>query len=198
VNRTQHSRGSPWWEKELFSIRQEQSTYLRRRLPAFRPDHDDLLNDTLLTLTKHIRGHASSLPESWFKFSEPPEPDRQHLHKLASKILSRRIADFYRQRVHVKSVYSIDDYRQRLVDSKAPSSDRKLLVEQMLKVTALLLDELRPKDRDLLALISDDPDFRAALSTSERKRLQRIRIRLRQKIARHLGAEAADLLRISF
>jgi hypothetical protein len=60
-----------------------------------------------------------------------------------------------------------------------------------------LLDELSQKDRDLVALISDDPDFRLSLNDSERKRLQRLRIKLKKRVARELGAEAADLFRSS-
>ncbi len=199
MNQTQHSCGSPWWETELPSIRQVHGAYLRRHLPAFRSDHEDLLHDTLLTLTRYIQEHDSSLPQSWFGPVEPrDDTDREYLHQLARKILRRRIADFFRKRVRIKEVYSIEDYRRNLVDDKAPSPERKILLAQMLKVTALLLDELPQKDRDLVALISDDARFRNALNTAERKRLHRIRIKLREKIAKYLGTEAADLLRIPF
>jgi DNA-directed RNA polymerase specialized sigma24 family protein len=198
VNQTTHSGNGPWWETELPSIRKEQRAYLRRHLPAFSSDHDDLLNDTLLALTEHIQRRRSSLPESWFGYVEPKkEAEQQRLHAVARIILRRRIADFFRKHTHLKNVYPIASYQDKVVDRKTTSTDRKMLLARMLQITWSLLDELSQKDRDLVALISDDPDFPLSLNDTERKRLERLRIKLKKRVARELGAEAADLFRSS-
>lgn len=183
----------PWWEKELPIIRQEQRAYLSRRLPAFRADHDDLMNDTLFALSKQIRRHESSFPASWFKDNDlENEAERSHLHKLAMLILRRRIADLFRKRASLHKLSAID--HQEVVDVNAPSPERKIMLAKMLEITWSVLDEMKPKDRDLVALVSEDTYFRQSLSPRERQRLHRIRRRLRDEIARRLGVEAADLL----
>jgi hypothetical protein len=80
-------------------------------------------------------------------------------------------------------------------DPKASSLDRKLLIKRLLQVTFSALDEMSPKDRDLIALISEDDGVRKSLNPRDRQRLHRARKKLKTKIASHFGAELEDLLK---
>lgn len=197
--RSQNTDESPWWELQLPIIRDEQDSYLRQRLPALRADHEDLIGDTLLALTREIRRRPSAWPPSWFQHKPPTnEAERSHLHKLATVILRRRIADLFRKRKHASMPHlPIDEeLGQEVADPHAAPPDRKILLARVLEVTSSVLDEMQPEDRDLVALISED-GFRKALNDKERQRLHRIRRKLKDEIARRLGANVADLLRIT-
>ena len=203
----------PWWQGELLVIQTKHARYLRNRLPALRAYHDDLIGDTTVALTRQIQTKAPEFPASWFE-SKPPtnEAERSHLHKLAMVILKRRVADLFRkQSKQIASYTSIDDVAtQKLAQSTAEYSYRKILLLQLIEITFSVLDEMPVEDRDLVALISRDRNFRKALNDREtghsyfrktlndreRQRLRRIRKKLRQEISRRLGADVADFLRI--
>lgn len=165
-------------------------------MPALRAERDELLGETTLALTKYVRGHKSALPASWFQ-SQPPaeEPERTRLRKLAMRILKRRIADLFRKRSSLPDLIATDALTQDVVDPNAPKPERIILLNRMLEVTLSVLDGMRPDDRDLVALVSEDDDFRKALSPRERQRLHRVRKKLKREIASRLGAEPAELLR---
>ncbi len=198
MTRSNNREESPWWESELPLIRDEQVAYLRRRLPSLRADHDDLVSETLLALTKQIRSHSSALPRSWFQSnSQPKDDERSHLHKLAMVILKRRIADLFRGRLARSGRSSARrEHWREVPDPQAPPLDQNILLRRVLQVTLSVLDEMQPEDRDLIALVSEEADFRKALNDRERQRLHRLRKRLKDEIARQLGAEVSDLLRI--
>ena len=194
MNKSQDTSDTPWWETELPIIRQEQSAYLRRRLPALRADHDDLINDSLFALTREIRRPESLFPASWFENEGPKdEAERSRLHKLAMLILRRRIADLFRKRASRQNLF-VDDQKE-LVDPNAPSPEHKITLAQMLQAMWSVLDEMKPEDRDLVALIYEDAELGKSLGPRERQRLHRIRKRLKHEISRRLGVEAVDLLR---
>jgi hypothetical protein len=188
----------PWWQLELLTIRDEHRAYLRRHLPALRADHDDLISETLLALTKNIRNHSASLPVSWFKQTPPTDKaERSRLYKLAMVILQRRVADFFRTRSSLPNFVGTDEAAEEVADPNVLAPERQIVLRRLLEVTLSVLDEMQPEDRDLVALISQEPGFRKTLNPRERKRLQRLRRRLKDEVARRLGADVADLLRIS-
>lgn len=181
-----------WWEAELAVIGAKQRAYLKHRLPALSSDHEDLVNDALFSLIKHVRRHSAAFPESWF-LPRPPrlEAERTHLHKLATVILRRRISDLFRKRVPFVFVSALE---VNIADSTAVSPDRKMLLAKLLEVTHSALDEISSEDRDLIALISEDGGIRRSLDQRERQRLHRARKKLKEKIASRLGTEVHDLL----
>ncbi|MEA2203246.1 MAG: hypothetical protein QOE77_22 [Blastocatellia bacterium] len=190
------SEETPWWKSELLNIRDKHRVYLRRHLPALRSDHDDLMSDTLLGLITYIESRPNALPPSWFKPSSPTdETERERLYKLAMLILKRRVADLFRQRSSQQTFLPIDEPAHEVPDSHVPP-DRQILLERLLEVTGALLDEMTPKDRDLVALLSKELGFRKSLNPRERKRLQRLRKRLKDEVTRRLGLQVAELLRI--
>jgi hypothetical protein len=197
VIQDQHMQGMPWWETEIPLIRKELLLYLRRRVPALKSEHDDLLNDTLLGLTENVQQRRSNLPQSWFLDSVPnDESDRSHLHGLATLILKRRIADLFRRRASNRLV-PIEEVEQELPDFQPQVGDREVILSKMLEVTLKVLDEMSPKDRDLVAFVSRNIGLRQGLNARDRQRLHRVRKKLKDEIARHLGAEAVELLRIA-
>lgn len=191
---SENKENSPWWETELPTIRAELIAYLRRHVPALRSDHDDLLSDTLLSLTQHVWRHSSTLPQSWFNDNPPDRDEQSYLHKLAIVILKRRIADYFRKHVTFQnqSPQALTEY---IGDPNDVGQERKIMVSQILDVVRLALDEMPPTDRDLIALISQGAVSRTALNARDRQRLHRIRRRLRDQIARNLGSDVADMLR---
>lgn len=195
MTQSQNTNDTVWWEKELSVIRPKLATFLSRRLPAFSGDHDDLLNDALFALTKHLWRYGSSLPVSWFDSNDTAnDADKSRFHKLAMVILKRRIADFFRKRAPLSNLSSIEYDALQVADANAPSPERKILLAKMFQVTLSVLDEMNPTDRDLVTLISEDVQFRKSLGPRERQRLHRIRRRLKDEITRRLGAEASELL----
>jgi DNA-directed RNA polymerase specialized sigma24 family protein len=186
----------PWWELELPVIRNELGAYLSRRLSAWRADHDDLVSDTLLALTREIRDRSSAYPGSWFQPKPPAnEAERSHLHKLAMVILKRRIADLFRKRAPFSNMFVTGEQHPDVADPDVPTPERKVLLARMLEVTLSVLSGMQPADRDLIAFVAGEAGLRKALDARERQRLHRLRAKLRAEILRCLGADAADLLR---
>ena len=184
-----------WWQSELATVRENQIAYLRRHLPALREDHDDLVGDTLLALTRQISEDPSNYPSKWFGAGGPRNKDEKlYLYKLAMVILKRRIADLFRKR-HRESQYATDadGDMENVVDTHAKPPDGKILLAKLLKVTLSILDELPVEDRDLIALTTDKR-VHQALNPRDRKRLERIRKKLRNEISRRLGADVQDIL----
>src|SRR5207249_11622725 len=123
----------------------------------FRADHEDIVGDTLLALTKRIRDNPSDYPLSWFEPTGPKdEAESSYLYKLATVILKRRIADRLRKHMReMEHVSSDEDPSQKVVDPRAEPPDRKILLRKILKVTSLVLDEMSVEDRDLIALVAN-------------------------------------------
>jgi len=198
LTQSQNVDDTPWWESELPVIGKDLGAYVRRRLPAWREDHDDLVSDTLLALTHEIRNHPSAFPGSWFQPGPPTnEAERSHLHKFAMVVLKRRIADLFRKRARLSNVLVANDQYRDLADTGAPSPERKVLLATMLEVTLSVLSGMLPADRDLIAFVAGETGLRAALNARDRQRLHRLRMKLKDEIMRRLGTHAADLLRDS-
>ena len=198
VDYNQETQEMAWWEAQLPIIRKELAAYLRHHLPALKSEHDDLLSETFLALTRQIRQKMSSLPPSWFQHSIPTnDSERAHLHKLATVILKRRIADFFRQRRSHAIFSPVEEIENELPDPSPQVSDRSIMLSTLLKITLKVLDEMSPEDRDLVALVSSKIGVRQGLNARDRQRLHRVRNKLKDEIALHLGAEAVELLRIA-
>lgn len=185
---------TPWWETEVPTIRAEFIRYLKRHVPALRNDHDDLISDTLWSLTKYVEQNSSTLPPSWFHDRSPNDEERSRLHKLATVILKRRIADYFRKRVPPRDQVDISS-EEYAYESHAVGHERKVIVTKILDVVRSALDRMSAEDRDLILLVSEDAESSDALDTRDRQRLHRIRKKLRLRIAQQLGPEAAALVK---
>jgi DNA-directed RNA polymerase specialized sigma24 family protein len=189
------TRYAPWWESELPAIRKELETYLARRVPSWQADHDDLIHDTLLALTREVRTHSSAFPASWTT-PHPPEneAERSYLHKFTLVILKRRVADLFRKRSRSVQYFGTEENATEVADPKVSPPERKMLLARMVEVTLSVLATMQPEDRDLFAFASGE-GVRKRLDANERQRLHRLRRKLREEILGRLGASAADLLR---
>ena len=198
MTQSQNADDAPWWESELPVIGKDLGAYVRRRLPAWREDHEDLVSDTLLALTREIRNHPSAFPGSWFQPRPPAnEAERSHLHKFAMVVLKRRIADLFRKRAPLSKVLVDGEQYRDVADPGASTPERKVLLARMLEVTLSVLSGMPPADRDLIAFIAGETGLREALDARDRQRLHRLRMKLRDEIMRRLGTDAANLLRDS-
>ena len=188
----QGNRDTPWWEAQLPVIRSELAAYLARRLPAWRADHDDLLNDSLLAVAHQIRLHPLDFPESWFCFGQPAnEEEKSRLHKLSMVILKRRIADVFRKRATLLKLHGQLNDEAKFPQ---PSAERRVLFARMLEITLSVLSRIPAEDRDLLVLVAGPQAPRKVLDENERQRLHRLRTKLRDEIAIQLGADSYDIL----
>lgn len=183
----------PWWETEVPALKKRLLIYVRSHVPALRDDHEDFVNEALLSLTKHLDLHGLELPQSWFENQRPHRDDRTRLHRLAVVILKRRIADSFRKRLKVETV-DLEAASDHVHYSIATRHERRIMLERVLYVVRLALDEMPSEDRDLIAFISQEAASRTALNDRDRQRLRRIRKRLKAEIARRLGSDVADLL----
>ena len=184
----------PWWETELPAVKKGLLIYLRSHVPALRYDHDDLVSETLISLTQYLDGHVSDLPGSWFQEGSPRRDEQARLHRLATVILKRRIADTFRKRVALRNQV-LEAYEDCVYESPLVGQERQVTMARILEVVRSALDEMPPEDRDLIALISQDAASRTALNTRDRQRLHRIRKKLKEHIARRLGSDVVDLLK---
>lgn len=189
---------TPWWESELPVIRKELAAYLGRHLPGWRTDHDDLINDTLLALTREIRKHCPGFPASWARPERPEsEDERSRLHRFTMVILKRRVADLFRKRAPLLNRVLTSEDVSEIADPDAERPERKVLLARMLEVTLSVLAKVQPADRDLIAFVTGEAGLPKALDANERQRLHRLRMKLREEILGRLGANAADLLKDS-
>lgn len=189
-------KDAPWWESELAIIRDELSLYVRARLRAWPSEHDDLINDTFLALTRELRNRPSAFPASWFERRIPTsETERSYLHKLATVILRRRIADVFRKRASAPDHGHHEQATNEIPDRRSPDPERAILLARLVATTAKILGEMAPEDRDLISLVAGEANLRDALTARERQRLHRIRERLRRELLRRTGNDFTGLLK---
>jgi hypothetical protein len=75
-------------------IDSELRNWLRKRLPHRVADHDDLVNETLISMSQWIN-KASNIPDSWLD-GNVSKKDYNSFYKLARVLMKRRISDLYR------------------------------------------------------------------------------------------------------
>ena len=146
--------------------------YLRRR-GIGDDEARDIAQTTMSDVT--LRMTEDRNPPSWFEErGAPGERDAQRFHSLVWTILRRRYFDEIRER-----------YRQVLQTYPAPaptSAVGHLEARELLGRLAAAILELPPRDREFLDRAMGAE--RAALSSNERVRLQRMRNALRRKVTR--------------
>jgi DNA-directed RNA polymerase specialized sigma24 family protein len=186
-------RPKRWWVDHLPFIEAELRSDLARRSPRNRQDHDDLVNETLLQLSRWLERHP---------FQESLTAPRNHdddageLVALARVILRRRVADRHRMdaREWSRRVSAAAAERAN-VAPRARGPERELLLRQMLEITIGVLANLSSSDRDLIAIAGAAGRAASAMSPRDRQRLARARRRIRDAILRELGESVSRLLR---
>lgn len=169
---------------------------MRAHVPALRNDHDDIVGEALLSLTRAIRNRPEAFPASWLEINTPTsEAERAHLHKLASVIVKRRIADLFRRRASFGELVEMPEQLPDILAAKRPSPERTVLLARLLETTLSVLGELSEADRDLIAMSAGMSWDSGPVDARDRQRLHRARARIRTEIERRLGASAVELLR---
>jgi DNA-directed RNA polymerase specialized sigma24 family protein len=156
-------------------------------------DHDDLVNETLLSVSQWITKNRN-FPEGWVT-GQVSKKERNSFYRLANVILRRRIADLYRLdtrdwgRLIRAEKPQMDD-----LPSRGASAEYRILLRHMLKITAGVLATLKPEDRDLIAIASIGSSGDRVLGARERQRLRRARKKIAKAIISELGDSVAELL----
>ncbi len=184
----------PWWKGQVADVARELRRYLARRLPSRRQEYDDLVNETLLSLSQWMRRHEGT-PHPWIA-GPATDNDRSSFFAFARVILQRRVADRFRldSREWERRV-DLDEAALASIPSGAPSAERQFLLRRMLEITIGALSTLKAEDRDLIAFVAAGSPGPETLAPRERQRLSRARRKIVNAIVAELGAQAAELLR---
>lgn len=193
-----HVALTEWWESELPKTRDTLLRHLRARLPALPQEHDDLVQETLLDLTREVNERGAEYPASWkARRSDLDEADKDRFHALAFTILRRRVADYFTRR-HRDWTRSGDLLRTaHTAFPTEPSAERQYLVAQLLRTCVEFLSELSEDERRLVMHVTLTADTKAPLSAADRQRLHRLRRRLALDVATRFGDRVTDLLDIA-
>ncbi len=162
---------------------------VRRRLPALRTRHEDLVQEALADLANRIGEGGEGIPQSWLDAAPPEsEEDRTHLVRLARTILRRRVADLFRARVRGRADEPVESEPESVISHERPS-DRALQTAELLRVTSEILESLAPNDREalLLAAERDGERVEGRMPDKDRQRLSRARSRLLERLRERLG-----------
>ena len=183
----------PWWVAALPELDAELRRLLHRKLPSRTGEHDDLVNETLAGVTDWMRRHEALEPKR--VADTKPVAERRALSGLARAILNRRIADRFRldARTWRHHVVPSEDWIEAF-PGDSPTSERLVLLRRMLEVTATVLAEMSPEDRDLVSYEAAGGSRFGPLSPRERQRLRRARKKMARAILDELGESAAELL----
>lgn len=186
------------WNMESAQISDSVRRYLWAKLPA-RPDiHDDLVNETLLSLWKYIIEN----PEKSLRLSERKTGDavfdQKYLHFLSQVILRHRIADHFRKQGSRLIDHLDISAMPNLVDPHEPGAEVRYFYKEALAVCIRELAKMSRADREMfLSLAGVDP-FRSGgpglpVSDADRQRLSRLRRKLKSKIEEQIGEPIESL-----
>ncbi|MBI4863394.1 MAG: sigma-70 family RNA polymerase sigma factor [Candidatus Riflebacteria bacterium] len=160
-------------------LRVDFESYLRRRLPGLRQDHDDIIGRAIEDLLRYVQGLHDS----------PAEPTATDLRSIGFAILKRRVFDALRRHLSRQS-------RECSLDSdQAPVAqlDVERIVWRKQVVMSVLdaLSRLDDGDREvLIERIFPATDVPVVATPAERQRLHRARRRLMELLATSVGSDA--------
>lgn len=180
---------APYWRRAMVELRATLLVDVRRRIPALKTRHEDLVQEALADLADRIAEGGEGVPTSWLVPATPEsEDERAHLVRLARTILRRRTADLFRARVRGKADEPVESEPEQIV-SRELASDRALHTAELLRVTGEVMQLLSPNDREalLLAAERDGERVEGRMPDKDRQRLSRARSRLLERLRERLG-----------
>jgi len=186
---------SPWWRAALSAFAARARLQLRRRFPSIHEHHDDVLGDTVLSLTSTLCDpeKAASLPASWFAPHAPAPADAERFENLAFTVLNRRVMDVFRlpHRRFVESLSDIAEHQEppQEGDGAEVTLDRARTVRVLLSLIA----RLPAQDRELLEAVALG-GHEYPMSARDRQRLRRLRIELIDRLRSRLGAAVLETI----
>jgi DNA-directed RNA polymerase specialized sigma24 family protein len=187
---------SPYWRRATVELRAMLQGDLRRRIPALKSRHEDLVQETLADLSDRIAEGGEGVPSSWLAIETPSDEDRAHLARLARTILRRRVADLFRARVRGRADEPVEAEPEAIL-SRERDADRAAHTAELLRITALAMEALSANDREalLLAAERDGERVEGRMPDKDRQRLSRARSRLLAILRERLGdSPLVDLL----
>ncbi len=183
---------APWWETELARLKPLLLSSLARRTGRDPAAREDILHDTMLSITLSIRNHPGSWPCSWLESSPPPPQDQARFRRFARTVLRRRLADQHRGGALRWAQLQQESFTH---SASLPSrGDHSIQMGQILTQAVGILALLPEEDRALVSHLIDADPRHEALTPKERKRIERIRNRLRAAMSEALGEDIASLL----
>jgi hypothetical protein len=187
------SKGRAYWESALPALHASLRTHAGRRLPHFPDRAEDLASDAIAGLVRWVRAHRDRVPASWLAAAQPPAEAVEELRKLAFAFLRRRMADAARGRARESALEQSPESAEG--ESRTEEPEREALLRRMVAVCARVLEGSEAEELELVAVSIGSERRSGAFDSAERKRLQRLRLRLSEAIRDELGASAAALLR---
>lgn len=184
-----------WWKAELPEIEKEIRRYLLHQLPSRRDIHDDLVNETLLSISEWMQKNRGVQLSS--EANPSVDDERRALLAFSKVVLKRRIADQFRLDAREwNRRLDLDDSQLESVLEDPPSAERSVLIHRMLEITIGVLAKMPREDRDLIAFTAGGGEKARAMTPRERQRLRRARARIAEAIVAKLGASTMKLLRL--
>jgi DNA-directed RNA polymerase specialized sigma24 family protein len=145
-------------DSEVPELRAYLYGYLRRALPAYAQEHDDLVGDALLHLVQYLSAHREELPLA-------------RKIGLARHILRARIVDLFRKNARaLESVYS--DER---TPTGSPSAEDVAAYRELLLRCLRVIEQASVEDRAFLLGLTERE---GPMDDAGRKRISRLRARL--------------------
>lgn len=146
---------------------------LRSRFRALAPDHEDLVQQTLVDLFRYLRTSGEAIA------------DESEIDRIAFTIMRRRAADRVRSSI-LQAALPLDEGSENL-SQDAPSLD--VVVRNRLFLGLVTQELGKMSEADRAALLDETLGHRddSARSASERQRLSRARARLRSAVEQRIG-----------
>ncbi len=180
---------APYWRRAMIELRGVLLVDLRRRIPALKSRHEDIVQEALADLANRVLDGGEGVPASWLALGDPSsEEDRAHFVRLARTILRRRVADLFRARVRGRADEPVESEPESIASRELPT-DRAMQTAQLLEHTAEAMKELSANDREalLLAAERDGERVEGRMPDKDRQRLSRARARLIALVRARLG-----------
>lgn len=156
--------------------------FLRRRYRLLASEHDDLVQQVLEGFLRFLSTHAGSIPPS----TEWPA--------IGLTILKRRIADRFRDSAlrAAVAIEELDEDEAQLVDQSAGVDD-VVRYRRLLSTVFVLISEMGSADQALLLdEVATPGGPEVAMSSTDRKRLSRLRESLRERLLLKFGVKPED------
>jgi DNA-directed RNA polymerase specialized sigma24 family protein len=185
----------PWWQDGLMAFAKRARPYLRHKYPALAHLHDDLIAETVLSVTAHLSDpQPSSAPLAWYLPRPPTKEEQGRFNALCHVVLSRRINDQFRERVRSWS-HAIEVAGQEVGSTTTVQQPDDGL--EVRRLTARLLTGIAelPKNEQLLLERVALGDTLGPMTSADRQRLHRVRSKLVAHLTAKLGADPLEIIR---
>lgn len=180
---------TPWWQGAVVGFADIGRRWLKARYPSLRHQHDDLLGEAVLQLTRVLTDPGEHWPASWFGCEDPQDEDVKRFHGLAFTVLGRRVQDEFRRDVDhwLESLDEVPEDQHPV--STAPDAATALGHTRAVRALIRAMQAMSLRDQDLMQRVALG-DSSQPMSGAERERVSQLRRRLRLQLQLILGEDA--------